>query len=348
MTDKILYGRKMKLSIILMPNREYAAEQDYYGYPSSSNIQAPESINIELNGVEDTSLSVEFEVNYPGMTGWYYSEIVVYNFNERDLKRVIDEGAAVKLEAGYVNGNYGMIFEGYIFQCLFERENIVDYKLTLRCVDGRRLFTENFTSFSLPSGMNNQLAHFNAIHAYAKEEIKIAKGKTTSMLKTENHPRGTTVFSTPQKALDDLLRHYSISEPSNTSITTEKGETVTFDMNDPPDPNVIHVSPDGTGGLIGSPVQTQYGCNFCVLLNANIKLTAPRKQVQIDNSLIRAMKAQQNVELLPPFDDDMIYQVIGVKHVGETRGNSWYTYVTGINQGGAQALYLTYAAKMGR
>jgi hypothetical protein len=335
-----LYGRKMRLTIILAVDYDTETSEGMSAYVDEKvNLSADiNTIVIEMDGVSKNCQRVTFDIDYPGLSGWYYSEISIYNFNESTLMQVIKEGAGVKLEAGYVNGNYGLLFEGYVFQALYERENITDYKLTLRCTDGNRLFTQNFAALSLDSGRNNQLAIFNAIHVQAQQKMNIKK--TTEKLDTENHPRGTTIFTTPARALNKLIQHYNLTDTANTCMFTEGGETVVFDIGDPPDPNAIQVSPDGQGGLIGTPIQTQYGCDFTVLLNAHIRLTAPRKLVKINNSQIRGIKARQGV-LLSPLDEDTEYQVIGVRHEGDTRGDQWYTHVTGINAAGAQALQQT-------
>jgi hypothetical protein len=334
-----LYGRKFKLTIILNPNYNEEVINALNFLDIAPSLDA---IVIEQNSLEQNALRVTFDVDYPGLQGWYYSEITIYNFNVSSLMQVIDDGAAVTLEAGYINGNYGEIFSGYIFQSLFERENTTDYKLTLRCVDGQRLFSEEFTAFSLDRGRNNQVAHFNAIHAYSQQAIPI--GNVPSQLRTTNMDRGVTVFTSPANGLADLLRNYSIDQTSDGCFFTKKGVTKYFDMNDPVKEPAIVISPTGDGGLIGTPIQTKYGCSFTCLLNAQIELDVPRVQVTLDMSQIRAVKAAQGV-LLAPLDYDNTYQVIGVRHVGDTRGNEWYTYVTGINKEGAQALTQTSTAK---
>ncbi len=332
-----LYGRKFKLTILLNPRKNIADQLlAEYNIPKT----APEipAIVIEQNSLEQNALRVTFDVDYPGLQGWYYSEICIYNFNISTLMQVIDDGAAVSLEAGYINGNYGEIFNGYIFQSLFERENVTDYKLTLRCVDGQRLFSEEFTAFKLEAGKNNQVAHYNAIAAYSQMPIEI--GNIPSQLRTTAMDRGVTVFTSPAKGLADLLKNYSIDKTNDGCFFTKKGVTKYFNMNDPLKEPPIVISPTGEGGLIGTPIQTKYGCNLTCLLNAQIELDIPRVQIKLDQSQVRAVKAAQGI-LLAPFDYDQTYQVIGVRHVGDTRGNEWYTYVTGINNQGAQTLMET-------
>jgi len=312
-----LYGRKFKLTILLNP-RENIADQLLAEYNIPKTAPEIPAIVIEQNDLSQNALRVTFDVDYPGLQGWYYSEICIYNFNISTLMQVIDDGAAVSLEAGYINGNYGEIFNGYIFQSLFERENI--------------------TAFSLDKGRNNQVAHYNAIAAYSQMPIEI--GNIPSQLRTTAMDRGVTVFTSPANGLADLLKNYSIDKTNDGCFFTKKGVTKYFNMNDPLKEPPIIISPSGEGGLIGTPIQTKYGCNLTCLLNAQIELDIPRVQIKLDQSQVRAVKAAQGI-LLAPFDYDQTYQVIGVRHVGDTRGNEWYTYVTGINNQGAQALMET-------
>lgn len=45
--------------------------------------------------------------------------------------------------------------------------------------------------------------------------------------------------------------------------------------------------------------------------------------------------------LLPRLDRDGLYKIVRVVHVGDTRGNEWYSEITGINSD-AQGLMPTF------
>jgi hypothetical protein len=272
-------------------------------------------------------------VDYPGYAGFYYTEITIYNFNTPTLMRVIEEGSHVYLDAGYQDGNFGEIFSGFIFQSLLERENVTDYKLTLRCIDGAGIFDDNFISTAMTEG-HTQTTQFNAIMAYS--QTPIAQGKTP-VLADKRYPRGMVIHSTPDEAIRSTLKFKNTMEPSERQWFGMNGKLEVVDATDESSGDMIVVSP--TTGLVGTPVQTQYGADFQVLLNPSIRLSNPRVMVKIDNSSFKQARITSGV-VQSVLDQDQEFQVVGVRHVGDTRGDDWYTYVTGINKAGMQPVGL--------
>ena len=55
--------------------------------------------------------------------------------------------------------------------------------------------------------------------------------------------------------------------------------------------------------------------------------------VHIDSSLIQAQTYQIG-QVPRPLDDQGIYRVVGVEHVGDTRGDDWYTNCVTVSQAG--------------
>jgi len=93
------------------------------------------------------------------------------------------------------------------------------------------------------------------------------------------------------------------------------------------------VEPGTTESIIGTPQQTMYGVNFSVLLDPRVQTKKPLMTVNIDNSQILFLKRQigQNPRLL---DQNGVYVVVATHHIGDTRGNSWYTEIEGISRTG--------------
>jgi hypothetical protein len=83
--------------------------------------------------------------------------------------------------------------------------------------------------------------------------------------------------------------------------------------------------------LIGSPVQTQQGVVFRVLLDASPQIG---DVVQLaPGTLITPFQIQ--LGNLPPYaNPNSIFYVAGVRHVGDSRGRGgdWYTEITGVTQ----------------
>jgi hypothetical protein len=83
-------------------------------------------------------------------------------------------------------------------------------------------------------------------------------------------------------------------------------------------------------GIIGTPVQTAHGIYFRTLLNPRIEVTQPTSRVKIDNTAIRQAKVRVG-EYITPLDQDGIYNVVGVRYVGDSRGQDWYCEVTAVS-----------------
>ena len=82
-------------------------------------------------------------------------------------------------------------------------------------------------------------------------------------------------------------------------------------------------------GLIGIPQQIQWGVKFKTLLDPRIKVQFPCYQVKLDSTTIAQLKRTLNT--LPSMQDwGGYYNVAGVRHFGNSRGNDWYTEVTSV------------------
>ena len=74
------------------------------------------------------------------------------------------------------------------------------------------------------------------------------------------------------------------------------------------------------------------GVTFMCLLNPTISIFNPPMLVKLDNTKIRQTALQWGSKGFSRLDQDWMYRVIGVTHVGDTRGNEWYSQVVGVNQ----------------
>ena len=333
-----LYGRRFRLKIKCDSQLNKENEVDV--------------IVVEQNGFDPETVRIEFDINYPGVKGWYFSEIIVYNLSPEYRNKIYDEGSIVTLEAGYVGeGNMGKIFEGFLFQTLFEREGVVNYKLTLRCMDGNRIFTEaTMFDASIVQG-TNQITKLNDFLSKNKKSIPLATGALEEMnsylegSEAGGLLRGETVFKSAESYLTEIFNWRGLNKKSGYRIYShfsKIGIANDSDNNAPPDvANKIVISP--SSGLIGTPRQTMYGCDFTMLLNPKVILKRPACVIQLKGVGFQQMKAVYGQTPVPTaglglnLEDNSImeFQVIGVRHVGDSRGDQWYTYVTGMNLAGA-------------
>jgi hypothetical protein len=226
------------------------------------------------------------------------------------------------------------------------------------------LFDDNFCSKALEAAFT-QTTLFNVITAYSQTSIPV--GKVTK-LGDRPMPRAAVIHTTPAVALREALKFNSPVAASNNQLFVSDGKVNVVNLMDTPSNEVIMLSP-GEGGLIGSPTQTDYGADFTCLLNPSIVLDNPRRIVGLKMTSVKQMAAvhgkgpisildiaylnrdkrkssdyEENPELRiydnfkTSLDMDQEYQVIGVRHTGDTRGDEWYTHVTGLNKGGMQPI----------
>jgi hypothetical protein len=330
-----LYGRKFKLTIVCNPNVEDQTKLD--------------TIEIESEGVSSTGLRIIFDINYPGISATYFSEIIVYNMNPEFRKKVLKEGSVVVLEAGYEE-NCRVIFRGLLWQVLYERENVVDQKMILRCMDGDKLYTEgNMYNETILRGMNIT-TQINMVLSDSVKNIPLgetAKEEIETYLQDsgiQKMYRGETFFKQPADILHEKLGYRGINKTANIRFfafhsvveVQDDAKEYSYDKK-----NAIVISPN-EGGLIGTPQQTMYGCNFTCLLNPMIVLKRPSCVVNLKGTGFQQMRARYGEDPIPTAglgiaDDYQIqqYQVIGVRHIGDSRGDQWYTYVTCCNLAGA-------------
>jgi hypothetical protein len=271
---------------------------------------------------DPNSLRVTFDIRKLGYQAIYYGDISIWNLSE-DLEQDLFLSSAEKdalrivVSAGYKE-TQDVIFDGVVMQPMFDRENVTDFKTTFHCVDGP-LVGSNFISLTLAKTAKQ----IDQIRQMAKSSHNTFKvDYITPNLNTTSLPRGKTFFG----EVRDYLR--GISKTNDTSWFVEDGNLNIVHPEDIPADQALKVGPNN--GLIGVPQQTQDGVAFRMLLNPLIKLKKVAMNVQLDLEVIRQVKLQygQRQTLL---DQDGLYKVAGVRHIGDTRGNEWYTDVTAVN-----------------
>lgn len=319
-SDK-LYGRRWKVSVLVPTNKEQASS-------NSSDSEFTEYVLSDSSN-EDKALRVTFNVQKQLGIALNMSEICIYNLNVATENLLIENGYKARIEAGYVNGDYGVICDSVIFQPMWERENNVTSKLTLSCIDGLDLLDQNYviTHGEKMTAQKTMVAYM-AGKARIPIPVDIGEGCEDKTL-----PR-TKVFC---GSAMDYIRKYC--QESGTLPTMIGGKASLTRLQDPlsqeAQKNIITITAGTTenrGSLIGTPQQTQNGVTFTCLLNPNLTVVSPPNLVKLDNTNIRQMKIRYGETKFANLDKDWTYRIIGVTHVGDTRGNDWYSNVTGVNQ----------------
>ncbi|MDF2636579.1 MAG: putative hydrolase [Pelosinus sp.] len=314
-----------------------------------SNFLYGRKYRILVSKIDNTALDVSnlrctFRIEKVALQIANYAEICIYNLSAETEAEIIKEGDRVILEAGYqgiieakTDGTpeenqspkqYGKIFDGLVVQALRDREDNIDYKLTLICMDGDDFLANNLIKLSIGAGQNHRQIVEQIV---SKAERPTEIGKISPDLNTQKLPRGKVFFGTPKQYLKN------IANDNNANFWVDDGQVYIAKATDIPSGQALVLTPKT--GLIGTPQQTQDGASFKCLLNPSIKLLS---MIKLDNTYIRQVK-QQVGQLPTMLDSDGQYQVYKLSHYGDTRGDEWYTECEGMARNGKNALTLLSA-----
>lgn len=300
------FGKRWKITITTIPD----AQQNQQQLIIESQTWTPEPLEIEFDVYQTITAK----------DGFWFAEIDIYNLNQPTEQVVLRQGMTVKLEGGYQSGpGYGILFEGTLFQPTWERINGVDTKLSLHCIVGLEEDTNNFVSFNTAAGLNqrdivSRMSTAPNIAYPLNVDNVVLEAKFTQT-------RGAVFFDQPSEYLqaiaDQNTANYWITQlAANIRAEVDEDETQI--------PTLVITQ---TSGLIGSPQQTQDGVDIRINLDARAVI---RDQVQLspDVNIIQLQRIQGNYPTV--LDAQGKYGIAAVRHIGNSRTNTWETVITGI------------------
>jgi hypothetical protein len=164
------------------------------------------------------------------------------------------------------------------------------------------------------------------------------------------YPRGKTVFGSIAKYLVQISDHNFVQfwQDGKQAYLSEvaSGATTPSLIYSPAFPPggiqaAVNLPAGTTQSIIGTPQQVQQGAVFTVLLDPRLKVSAPPILVQLAETQIAQMMRTPTVQSESPpsiLTADLSFFVSQVRHVGDSRGNDWYTEVLGWSTGYAEKL----------
>jgi hypothetical protein len=86
-----------------------------------------------MAGGEPDALRITFDIQMPCLQNYWFADIAIDNMDPKTVG-LITQGAEVSLSAGYQAGVISEIWRGIVPQPMWERADVVDFRITLRCV----------------------------------------------------------------------------------------------------------------------------------------------------------------------------------------------------------------------
>jgi hypothetical protein len=228
-----------------------------------------------------------------------------------------------------------------VFQPTFVRENVTDYKLTLHCILGLLQATSGQIMNVAYAGTTQTEAVLGMIKSLGLTSDYISPNISTKVL-----PRDKFIFGNAQDyfngiAKDNDMVWFLAQRGLGDSATGGISFGALSDgIGSDTKPGFIYTP---TTGLLGTPVQTQYGVDFSVLLDPRIKAQLPLLSVGIDQAIIQQFQTQPGT-VAWPLQLTGTYVVVDVRHRGDSRGDLWQTDITGCVIQGDVLRQLTAAA----
>jgi hypothetical protein len=292
-------------------------------------------------GIALSDFRIQFTVNAMDMDAPPTAIIRIFNLADSTASQISKEFQKVVLQAGYENGNFGVIFQGDIIRVRKGRLSNIDTFVDIMASNLGALKLFGTVGVTIPAGTspsgqvtavtnaanNSPIAKGNA--GVAQQNLKVADTSdafaTTGVL-----PRGKVVFGPWSDHFTD------VADSTGSVWSIGPDGTVNFHKLTGYNSGTAVVLNAETG-MVGIPASTIQGIEVNCLLNPLIK---PGTRIQLNNSDIVTQSVTNSSQGFPAYSDyqsgftantstDGIYMVFVVEHEGDNRdpGAAWLTKI---------------------
>jgi len=279
----------------------------------------------------EETLRCKFEIKNTMIPTPNVAVIRVFNPAPATVNAVVNEFNRVTLSAGYLNGKFGTIFDGWITQFRFGAETPVDKFVELTAQDGDLAINEATLNTVLLPGFNSPQSVGEVI---AKAMAgKGAPNADLSHLGVVPNARPVILWGLAAEHMD------TVTKSTNTVWSIQQGKLVVIPASGAKSALGTQVV-NALTGLIGFPTVTNDGIELRTLMNP---FAAIGQFVRINNAEINQVIAgvggqggsfqsvlQQagggfGLGFYASISEDNTYLVANVGFSGDTRGQDWYT-----------------------
>lgn len=264
-------------------------------------------------GLDLSALHIQFAIRKSDAQTPNSAEIRVYGLAENTRARIRGTFTQVVLQAGYQSG-FGVIFSGNIKQSRVGRANGTDSYIDIAAGDGDQDYNFATINQTLAAGAT-QADQISAVGATLQTvELGYMSGIDETALS-----RGKVMYGMSR----DYLRQSAKTTNTAWSIQDGRLQVLPFDEMLPGQAIVLN----SKTGLIGQPEQTNEGLQVRCLLNPKLGIGGAVKinESDIAEQTLPDTNQGAQVNSAPAAAADGIYRLLAVDHIGDTRGNDWYS-----------------------
>ncbi len=308
MTALVQYGRRVSLIV------------------TSRTTKAPELATKTGNAMELGEMHFTFSTSQNDEEQPSNCSIRIYTLSDETVKRIRGEFDYVVLQAGYVNGNFGIIFQGNIKQYRIGKENATDKYLDILAADGDEAYNFGVVNASVAAGTSRLEQAKMAIKAMGLEEGYNPRTEFTGL----ENLRGKVLFGMGR----NVLRNIADSNNATWSIQDGLVQIIPLDSYLPNEAVLVN----SATGMIGYPELTDQGVKVRMLINPRLRVGGA---IKIDNRTLNKLVQQNSndpsiynkyagVQANAAESADGLYRCYVIEYKGDTRGNDWYADIIGL------------------
>lgn len=275
-------------------------------------------------GLDLSEFHIKFKVNQSDVETPNWCDVRIYNLSDETSTRLLGkEYDRVQISAGYLNGPYGVIFDGTVKQTRRGRENQIDTYLDILAADGDQSYNFSVVNQTLAAGSSPE----DTVKALAAA-MNLPIG-FLSDFRTVGNPqisiRGKTLYGLAKEPLRNL------AQGQNARWSIQNGRMVFLSNSGYIVAEAVALN--SKTGMISIPEQTQSGIRVRALINPKFVIG---QRVQINNADIQSFQTQPTqlpgafatqtiANLFPSKAADGLYRIMVSEFIGDTRGNDWYS-----------------------
>ena len=266
-------------------------------------------------------LRMTFEITMRDISTPNVARIGIFNLADSSTQPAFFVGKRVKVSAGYVTGQSYVLFDGEIIQARNLRVDVTDKVLAILATDGSTPRNYAVVNKTLSAGHT----HYDRLMACYEPMKALGLGLgyiDKDALTQTKFPRGAALWGNSKSHLREIC------SATRTQWSIQRGKLQVL-SNDKALPGSVIVLNSKTG-LVGLPMQTIQGIEGVCLLNGNM---VPGCVVQIDQRSIQLAEFDPSIAGAPNnklleqtgVSADGKYKVLYVGHVGDSRGEPFFT-----------------------
>lgn len=269
-------------------------------------------------GLDLSELHIQFQISQSDVETPNHAVIRIINLSDTTASRLLaQEFDRVVVSAGYVNGPYGVVFDGTIKQSRRGRIDQVNKYLDILAADGDLALNYGVVNTTLAAGSTLPQQITAIANGMGVETGYLPEFEN---LGNPNLIRGKVMYGLGK----DLMRNLAITHNFRWSIQQSRMVVIPNNSYVPADPIVL----TSKTGLIGFPELTQGGISAKALLNPKLAIGQP---VKIDNADIQSAQfdvAYAAINYFPSKAADGLYRVVVSEFEGDTRDTPWWSNIT--------------------